>query len=107
MGGLFFPPSRGKQGATIGVNKSEPLRCRFHDLRHTAVTRLLEAGIPYPVVASMMGWSAATAIRMAKRYGHIGSKALRDAAVVRRVKIEPASLKKSPKSQEGENVSLQ
>ena len=37
--------------------ESEPLQCRFHDLRHTAVTRLLEAGIPYPVVASIMGWS--------------------------------------------------
>jgi len=62
--------------------ESEPLKCRFHDLRHTAVTRLLEGGIPYPVVASIMGWSAATAIRMAKRYGHIGSKALRDATDV-------------------------
>jgi hypothetical protein len=72
------------------------------------VTRLLEAGIPYPVVASMMGWSAATAIRMAKRYGHIGRKALRDAAdVLGGLKIEPASLKKSPKSQETENVSVQ
>ena len=57
-------------------DKPEALKCRFHDLRHTAVTRLLEAGISYPVVASMMGWSAATAIRMAKRYGHIGSQAL-------------------------------
>ncbi len=77
----------------------ESLQCRFHDLRHTAVTRLLEAGIPYPVVASMMGWSAATAIRMAKRYGHIGSKALRDAAdVLGRVKIPGDSLKKSPKA---------
>jgi len=43
---------------------------------------LLEGVVPYPVVASMMGWSASTAIRMAKRYGHIGSKALRDAADV-------------------------
>jgi hypothetical protein len=42
--------------------------CRSRAPRgHTTVTRLLEAGIPYPVVASMMGWSAATAIRMAKR----------------------------------------
>jgi integrase len=85
-----------------------PLACRFHDLRHTAVTRLLEAGIPYPVVASMMGWSAATAIRMAKRYGHIGSQALRDAAdVLRGMKIPVGSLKKSPKSQEVENVFVQ
>jgi integrase len=49
--------------------------CRFHDLRHTACTRMLEGGVPYPVVASIMGWSAATAIRMSKRYGHIGQKA--------------------------------
>jgi integrase len=88
--------------------ESEPLKCRFHDLRHTAVTRLLEAGIPYPVVASMMGWSAATAIRMAKRYGHIGSTALRAAAdVLGGVETSAGSLKKSPKSQEAENVSVQ
>jgi len=88
--------------------ESEPLKCRFHDLRHTAVTRLLEGGIPYPVVASMMGWSAATAIRMAKRYGHIGSKALRDAAdVLGEVKIPVESLKKSPKSPEVQNVAVQ
>ena len=77
--------------------ESEPLKCRFHDLRHTAVTRLLEGGVP--VVASMMGWSAATAIRMAKRYGHIGSQALRDAAdILGGLKISPESLKKSPNS---------
>jgi len=88
--------------------KSESLKCRFHDLRHTAVTRLLEAGIPYPVVASMMGWSAATAIRMAKRYGHIGSHALREAAdVLGRFEIPQGSLKKSPKSPEAENVAVQ
>ncbi len=88
--------------------ESEPLECRFHDLRHTAVTRLLEAGIPYPVAASMMGWSAATAIRMAKRYGHIGSKALRAAAdVLGGVETPAESLKKSPKSPEVQNVSVQ
>ena len=90
------------------AEESEPLKCRFHDLRHTAVTRLLEAGIPYPVVASMRGWSAATAIRMAKRYGHIGSKALRDAAeVLGRVEIAVESLKNPPKSQEAQNASIQ
>jgi integrase len=88
--------------------ESEPLQCRFHDLRHTAVTRLLEAGIPYPVVASIMGWSAATAIRMSKRYGHIGNQALRAAADVLGGVENPAeSLKKSPKSSEIENGFIQ
>jgi integrase len=83
--------------------KAQSLHCRFHDLRHTAVTRLLEGGVPYPVVASMMGWSAATAIRMAKRYGHIGSHALREAAeILDRSKIPSGSLKKSPKFPSGE-----
>ena len=83
-------------------------KCRFHDLRHTAVTRLLEAGIPYPVVASMMGWFAATAIRMAKALRAHGSKALRDAAeVLGRLKIAVESLKNPPKSLETQNASIQ
>jgi integrase len=53
--------------------------CRFHDLRHTTVTRLLERGVPFAVVATIMGWSPATAVRMAKRYGHIGPSAQREA----------------------------
>jgi integrase len=72
----------GERKAFQKTQRPAPLKCRFHDLRHTAVTRLLEAGVPYPIVASIMGWSAATAIRMAKRYGHIGSRALREAADV-------------------------
>jgi integrase len=88
--------------------KIEPLVCRFHDLRHTAVTRLLEGGVPYPVVASMMGWSAATAIRMAKRYGHIGSKALSDAAdVLGRALTGGESLKNPPKSESIETARIQ
>lgn len=53
--------------------------CRFHDLRHTITTRFLERGVPLPVVASILGWSAATTVRMAKRYGHIGQAAQRRA----------------------------
>ena len=55
------------------------VRCRFHDLRHTAATRLLEAGQPIAVVAEIMGWSPATATRMAKVYGHIGDSVRRQA----------------------------
>ena len=32
-----------------------------------------------PNVAEIMGWSASTAVRMAKRYGQIGHSARRDA----------------------------
>lgn len=55
------------------------LQCRFHDLRHTACTRMLERGASLSVVASIMGWSASTTANMAKRYGHIGSQAQRAA----------------------------
>jgi hypothetical protein len=56
----------------------------------------------------MMGWSAATAIRMAKRYGHIGSHALREAAeVLGRTEISVESLKKSPQSTEVRNAAIQ
>ena len=55
------------------------VQCRFHDLRHTGCTRMLEAGVPFSVLATLMGWSAATTVRMAKRYGHIGQAALRNA----------------------------
>lgn len=55
------------------------VQCRFHDLRHTGCTRMLEAGVTFPVLAMIMGWSPATTVRMAKRYGHIGQKALRTA----------------------------
>jgi integrase len=99
---------RSKKLMEKNPSKRESLKCRFHDLRHTAVTRLLEAGIPYPVVASMMGWSAATAIRMAKRYGHIGSRALREAAdVLGRFEIPQGYPKKSPKSEEVERAPVQ
>ena len=40
---------------------------RFHDLRHTAATRLVEAGIPLAAVAELLGHSS---IRMTERYSH-------------------------------------
>ena len=55
------------------------VQCRFHDLRHTACTRLLERGASLPIVASILGWSASTTAKMVKRYGHIGSDVQRTA----------------------------
>jgi hypothetical protein len=38
---------------------------------------MLEKGVPIATVAQVLGWSASTAIRMAKRYGHIRPEAQR------------------------------
>jgi integrase len=35
----------------------EPLVVRTHDLRQTAITRMLNAGVPLPKVAKIVGWS--------------------------------------------------
>jgi integrase len=59
--------------------KIAPLVCRFHDLRHTAVSRMLNAGIPIAKVAKIAGWSPATMVRMAARYGHFSLNDLRGA----------------------------
>jgi integrase len=61
------------------AKKTAGVALRWHDLRHTAVTRLLENGQTLPMVASIMGWSPSTTVRMAQRYGHISTDARRAA----------------------------
>jgi len=56
-----------------------PLTCRTHDLRHTAITRMINAGTPLPKVAKIVGWSPSTMVKMAARYGHFTTEDLRDA----------------------------
>jgi len=64
---------------TPSEEKIPALVCRFHDLRHTAVSRMLNAGIPTAKVAKIAGWSPATMVRMAARYGHFSLNELRGA----------------------------
>ena len=56
-----------------------PLVCRFHDLRHTAASRMLKGGSPITTVAKILGWSASTMTAMAKRYSHYLVDDLREA----------------------------
>lgn len=72
-------PIGGWKEAWEFAKKQAKVSCRFHDLRHTGCSRMLEAGVPFSVVATIMGWSAGTTVRMAKRYGHIGHIARREA----------------------------
>jgi len=55
--------------------------CRFHDLRHFAITTMLLAGVPVNVVAEMVGHHSAA--MTLGRYGHLlpGSKAQGAAAL--------------------------
>lgn len=58
------------------------IQMRFHDLRHTAVTRMLRAGTPLTTVAAIVGWSPSTMYLMAKRYAHILQPEMRKAVAV-------------------------
>ena len=62
---------------------------------------MLERGVPLAVVASVLGWSTATTVRMVKRYGHIGNVAQRQAvAVLDRVAIEGDGAQKEAQSED-------
>ncbi len=78
---------------------------RFHDLRHTCVTRMLEGGAPLSVVAAILGWSAATTVRMAKRYGHIGQVAQRQAVELLDAKPKKTAEEKSRADRPGQSLS--
>jgi integrase len=90
-----FPSERyGQNGSPYAIDPSKPMgsfkegweaarkrskiQCRFHDLRHPACTRLL-GGVPFALLAQIMGWSASSTVKMAKRYGHVGDSSLRQA----------------------------
>jgi hypothetical protein len=57
---------------------------------------MLETGVPFPVLAMIMGWSSATTVHMAKRYGDIGQSALR-----RAVEATPSVTNKTAESPTG------
>jgi integrase len=62
-----------------GAKKRAGVKCRFHDLKHTSVSRMLDGGVPIAKIAKIVGWSPATMIRMSARYGHFGLEDLRGA----------------------------
>jgi integrase len=61
------------------AKKRAGVQCRFHDLKHTAVSRMLDAGVPIAKVAKIVGWSPSTMVKMAARYGHFNLEELRGA----------------------------
>jgi len=61
--------------------------CPDSDLRHTAITHMIEQDVPLSIIAQLIGWSPSTTVQMAIRYGHFCMKTLH-AAVARIGAIE-------------------
>jgi len=59
------------------ARKAAKVECRFHDLRHTAYTKMIEAGVPEGVIMALMGHVSRA---MVERYSHVRMPALREAA---------------------------
>lgn len=62
------------------------LTVRFHDLRHTAITVMAEAGLPDQTIMAQVGHISP---EMIKHYSHIRRQALNAAAAV----LEPSFMK--------------
>jgi integrase len=58
------------------VRKVARVKCRFHDLRHTTLTKMAEAGVPESTMLALAGHMSRA---MLERYSHIRMKAKREA----------------------------
>ena len=58
------------------LRETTGVQCRLHDLRHTAATKMAEAGVPESTMLSLMGHMSRA---MLERYSHIRMAAKRDA----------------------------
>lgn len=77
-GAIYVFP--GRDGGKMGEFKTSyyravrvsgiPLGVRFHDLRHTAISRLVMNGVDLVAVGRMAGWTDKSAPTMVRRYTH-------------------------------------
>jgi integrase len=70
-------PMAGWRSAWRSILKEAGVKARFHDLRHTAVTTLAEAGMPDLTIMAQVGHISP---EMMKHYSHIRRQALNQAA---------------------------
>ena len=70
-------PCAGWRSAWRSILKEAGIKARFHDLRHTAVTTMAEAGLPDLTIMAQVGHVSPA---MMKTYSHIRRQALNQAA---------------------------
>ncbi|MCC6486018.1 MAG: tyrosine-type recombinase/integrase [Candidatus Hydrogenedentes bacterium] len=68
--------------AWASVRMAAGVDCRWHDLRHTAATKLAEAGVPEGTFKTLFGWMHA---RLIERYSHVRMEAKREAVKAMRL----------------------
>jgi len=71
------------------ARKAASVSCRFHDLRHTAYTKMVEAGVEEGVIMELMGHVSRA---MVKRYSHVRLPAMREA--VGKLSLKPSRKKR-------------
>lgn len=78
-------------GAWEALRKRAGVQCRLHDLRHTAATKMAEAGVPESTMLALMGHMSRA---MMERYSHIRMAAKREA-------VEALTIRKESRNSEG------
>jgi integrase len=76
-------------GSWKTLRKTAGVQCRLHDLRHTAATKMAEAGVPESTMLALMGHMSRA---MLERYSHIRMAAKRtamDSLVLNREQAPP------------------
>ncbi|MBX5496487.1 MAG: site-specific integrase [Bryobacteraceae bacterium] len=75
--------------AWTSLRDNAGVQCRLHDLRHTAATKMAEAGVPESTMLAIMGHMSRA---MLERYSHIRMAAKREAVKALMLpKVEPVS----------------
>ncbi|HUS05896.1 MAG TPA: tyrosine-type recombinase/integrase, partial [Bryobacteraceae bacterium] len=69
-------PTTTVKSAWNSLRTAANVECRLHDLRHTAATKMAEAGVPESTMLSLMGHMSRA---MLERYSHIRMAAKREA----------------------------
>jgi integrase len=92
----LFPFSRGVKPVDPtrweAVREKAQVSCRFHDLRHTTLTKWAEAGVPEGTMLALAGHMCRS---MLERYSHIRMKAKKDAVMGLTIVIRKNGIRKN------------